>query len=126
MKIERVLLSASVITTLVGCASPVTTDQQLVERGYQHILSQQWGQAETALLRALEADANNPYALMNLGLVYERTDRDAEAMEMYNRVIESQKAGRATGSHRSNQPGTPLTIQAERNLRLLRYRTSRL
>jgi Tfp pilus assembly protein PilF len=126
MRIQRFVLAASAITTLVACAKPVTEAQLQVERGYQYILNREWPAAEEDMLKALEADPTNLYALMNLGFVYEQTGRDTEAMEMYSRVIDASESGLATRSGRSKEQAKSLATLAERNLRMMRYRRSRI
>jgi general secretion pathway protein D len=116
MKIERVLIAAAVITALAGCAAPMTKEEQLVTSGYEHILNQNWDQAETDLREALALDADNPFALLNLGVVYQQTGRDIEAREMYNRVIEMDSTSIAGRSNLTREVGRPLRQLAEDNL----------
>ncbi len=119
MTTKRLLPAASLILALGGCAMPTTQNSALVQSGYEHIVNQQWSEAEADLLDALDADADNPYALLNLGVVYQQTGREAEAREMYNRVIESGTSATAARSNIPAELGKPLSVLAEENLNRL-------
>ena len=43
--------------------------------------------AEKYLAEALALNPENPYALLNKGVVYENTDRKPQAIAMYQKVI---------------------------------------
>jgi Flp pilus assembly protein TadD len=116
MKTKRFLLAATLVASLGGCA---TKDADLVESAFLNIENQQWAAAEKELREALEINENNPFAMLNLGVVYENTGRPDEAREMYNRVIESDTRARAVKSNVSFEGGKRLTELAEFNLRTL-------
>lgn len=116
MKTKRFLLAATIIATLGGCA---TKDVDLVESAFLNIENQQWAAAEKELREALEINENNPFAMLNLGVVYENTGRPDEAREMYNRVLESNTRARANKTNVSFERGQRLTELAELNLRTL-------
>jgi tetratricopeptide (TPR) repeat protein len=116
LNLRRTALVAPICVALAGCAVPVTNETSLVESGFQNILDQQWNDAESYLLEALAENDDNPYALLNHGVVYQQTGREAEAREMYNRLIETNSTAVATRSNISADRGQKLTELAERNL----------
>ena len=69
---------------LTACAS---TDQKLANRGFEAIEDGQYVAAEKALTQALEANPDNPYALLNIGTVYQRTGRFNQARVMFEKVV---------------------------------------
>jgi Tfp pilus assembly protein PilF len=69
---------------LSACAS---TDQRLANKGFEAIEKGQLVDAERVLTEALDSNPDNPYALLNLGTVYQRTGRFDQAREMFERVI---------------------------------------
>ena len=69
---------------LSACAS---TDQRLADKGFEAIENGQLVDAERVLTEALDSNPDNPYALLNLGAVYQRTGRFDQAREMFERVI---------------------------------------
>jgi len=69
---------------LSACAS---TDQRLANKGFEAIEKGQLVDAERILTEALDANLDNPYALLNLGTVYQRTGRFDQAQDMFERVI---------------------------------------
>ena len=83
MNIARIALTAATLTAFVGCADQPAKEDQLLEIGYDHLLRQQWAQAEADFQQVLQRDANNPYALLNLGVVYQQTEREDEARDRY-------------------------------------------
>ncbi len=116
MRFRTFNLTLGVATVLASCAMPITRDEQLVEQGFQHIIDREWSQAEPYLLEALQENDDNPYALLNLGVVYQQTGRDIEAREMYNRVIDMEPSNTATRTNIGEERGRGLTELARRNL----------
>jgi Tfp pilus assembly protein PilF len=112
----RLFLIASIAAALGGCAVTPSSETKLVKSGFEYILNQQWSEAESVLLQALESNADDPYALLNLGAVYQQTGRNEEAREMYNRVIDSGTTLRAGRSNLTDERGNLLTELAQRNL----------
>jgi tetratricopeptide (TPR) repeat protein len=102
---------------IVGVSTPLLAQQsQALVDGYEDIVNQRWASAEANLDKALEADRDNPYVLLNLGVVYQQTGRDAQAREMYNRVIESGTSAIAGRSNLPRERGRALVRLAEDNL----------
>lgn len=112
----RLFLIASIAAALGGCAVTPSNETKLVNNGFEYILNQQWSEAETVLLQALESNADDPFALLNLGVVYQQTGRNEEAREMYNRVIDSKTTLRAGRSNIAEERDRPLTELAQDNL----------
>jgi Flp pilus assembly protein TadD len=79
-----------------GCAEK---DVVLSNRGFEEISKGHYGEAETHLKKALMLNPNNPYALLNMGVVYHETGRFEKAREMYERVIALQPGERANLSN---------------------------
>lgn len=69
---------------LARCAS---SDQKLANKGFESIEKGELVDAEKALGQALDENPNNPYALLNLGTVYQRTGRFDLAREMFEKVV---------------------------------------
>ena len=69
---------------LSACASGAQT---LANKGFEAIENGQLVDAERVLTEALDSNPDNPYALLNLGAVYQRTGRFDQAQEMFERVI---------------------------------------
>jgi len=71
------------------------------------------------LLQALAIDPENPYALINLGAVYEKEGQVEKAISSYRQVIRSETLVTATDSSDPAKVGLPLRQIAEENLRRL-------
>jgi general secretion pathway protein D len=67
--------------------------EQLTTLGFEKLMAGQLLEAKQYFEEALEIDSQNPYALMNLGVVYEKEQLPQQALIMYNAVV-------ATGSER--------------------------
>ena len=100
-----------------GCAKK---DVVLSNRGFEEISKGHYGEAETHLEEALLLNPNNPYALLNIGVVYHETGRLEKAREMYERVIALQPGEQANLSNVESQEGKNLLEIAKRNLELLK------
>ncbi|WP_161629914.1 type II secretion system secretin GspD [Desulfogranum mediterraneum] len=60
----------------------------LTDIGFAKLQRKDNRQAKDYFLQALRIDPDNPYATINLGVVYEREGNQAAAREMYQRVLE--------------------------------------
>ena len=125
MKKHKRFVSVWALVVLFGaCASTLTEDERLSEQGFQELSGRNYREAEMLLDEALSLNPNNPYALLNMGVIYQNTGRLDEAQEMYKRVIALAPAGKATVSNKSSAVGKPLAELARENLIILeRQRT---
>ncbi len=70
----------------------------LTDLGFARLQKKQNGAAKDYFMQALRIDPQNPYATINLGVVYEREGRYPQAKEMYERVLELQPQPAKEGS----------------------------
>lgn len=61
----------------------------LADRGYQKLRKGEVTAAKEFFVKALQINPKNPYALINLGVAYEQEGSYPQAIEMYERVIET-------------------------------------
>jgi hypothetical protein len=123
MKRYRWFMPVWIFVVLFGaCASTLTEDQRLSEQGFQELSGRNYREAEMLLDEALSLNPNNPYALLNMGVVYQNTGRMEEAQEMYERVIALAPGDKATVSNKSSAVGKPLAELARENLIILEKR----
>jgi Flp pilus assembly protein TadD len=74
---------------LVACAatSEKAPDVNLSDQAFEAIAAGDYEKAEALLEVALSINPDNPYALLNLGVVYHHTGRIDKAREHYVKVI---------------------------------------
>jgi len=124
MKISfRLALFMLGIAGVVGCA---TQDMELSNEGFQAISGKNYGHAETSLEKALSINPDNPYALLNMGVVYQETGRLDKARQMYEKVIALQPKDVAEESNTGSFAGKGLADIARENLKLLDAREAEL
>jgi cell division protein FtsN len=70
---------------LLGCAGK---DKKLTNKGSEAIVMNDYLGAERYLDEALTVNPDNPYALFNMGVVYENTGRQQQAISMYQKVLD--------------------------------------
>lgn len=58
---------------------------------YEAVQAGNWAQAETMLRDALKANASDPVAMLNLAYVLQNTGRAAEAVSLYEQVLQQDK-----------------------------------
>jgi cell division septation protein DedD len=75
----------------MGCAGK---DMKLTTQGSEAIFMNDYKNAEKYLNEALALNPENPYALLNMGVVYENTDRQEQAIAMYQKVIDINPKGK--------------------------------
>jgi general secretion pathway protein D len=64
-----------------------TKDERLSDKGYEYLREQDYDEASEYYQKALKKNPNNPFALLNLGIIYERNKDKNKAIEMYEKVI---------------------------------------
>ncbi|MBI4183128.1 MAG: tetratricopeptide repeat protein [Proteobacteria bacterium] len=113
----RALAAAVALALLPACSAVFSDDAAtLVDQGFEALKAGDLAKAEDLNQRAIEAAPDNPYALLNLGVVYQRTGRPREAAMLYQRVIELAPETRAARSNVGESEGQPLAEIARRNL----------
>jgi len=106
-----------------GCAA---RDMQLSNEGFQAISKRDYAQAEGPLKKALSLNADNPYALLNMGVVYQETGRLDKARQMYERLLALQPEEVAQESNSGSFAGKGLVDIAKANLKLLEAQEAEL
>ena len=108
--------TAMMFTLLQGCAGK---DMKLTTQGSEAIFMNDYQSAEKYLDEALDLNPENPYALLNMGVVYENTGRKEQAISMYQKVIELNPKGK------EDQSITELARTKLKNLQMEMARNSR-
>jgi general secretion pathway protein D len=116
-KIDRI--KAGVVKLYEG-GGEQTEDMRLSDLGYQFLEAKDYDKAKQYLEKALEINPENPYALLNMGVVYEAKGKREEAIEMYEKVITLAPEDRAFESTDSEQIGHKLSDIATDNLKRLK------
>ena len=84
------ILSAVAALLLVGSAACATTNKH-VTKGFDAYSKQDYMTAEKEFLEAMKDDEDDPYALLNLGALYQATGRPQLAVPLYTKVLEKGK-----------------------------------
>jgi hypothetical protein len=116
------LIIAVIVFLAAGCGGSTTglpQDDSLANQGFVELTKGNYLQAEASLLVALDLNPNNPYALLNLGAVYQDTGRTAKAVEMYEKILELNPGEAAFQSTRQEYNGEVLVEIAKENLKNL-------
>lgn len=92
------------------------TSMKLTEKGYEKLQGGDLARAKELFLKALEIDPTNPFAAMNMGVVYEQEGADELAVLMYQKVIDSGTTAVANISSDPNKTGKPLVQIARENI----------
>lgn len=89
---------------------------KLSEFGYEKLQRNQNAEAKGYFLEALQVDPENPFALINLAVVYEKEGQTGKAIETYRKVVLSKTTVTASGSSDPDRVGIPLVQIARENL----------
>ena len=92
----------------------------MADLGYQFLETKEYDKAKQYFEQALEINPDNPYALLNMGVVYEAQGNRDEAIKMYEKVITLNPEARAFESTDSEKIGHKLSDIAKENLKRLR------
>ena len=112
----RLFLILPILFTLLSCAGK---DMVLSNRGFEELSKGNDLEAGMRLEQALVMNPDNPYALLNLGVIYQRMGRPEKARRMYEKVLALQTQEKAETSNNPAFSGRSLGEIAEANLKLL-------
>jgi Flp pilus assembly protein TadD len=112
--ITIVILSLMVLS----CASSPqeSPDMELSEQAFEAIAAGDYEKAEAILEVALSINPENPYALLNLGVVYQNTGRIEKAREQYVKIILLEAEEKVLKSNVKEMEGKSLVDIAKQNL----------
>ncbi len=113
----KTLIAGMCILGAVVATGCVTKDMRVMDKGFECLDNDDLVKAEAYFNESLAINPDNPYAMLNLGVVYEKTGRNAEAKAMYSKLINSgsrDKAGKTTGDN--SKSGMALIEMAKGNL----------
>ncbi|WP_167505827.1 type II secretion system secretin GspD [Desulfosediminicola flagellatus] len=92
----------------------------LTERGYAKLVDNRLREARDYFEEALAYDSNNPYTLLNIGVVSEREGQHRQALDYYQQVITTGTAATAVEASDPDKQGLPLVRIARENIERLR------
>ena len=90
-----------------------------IDDGYNYLVAKDYDKAEFWFKKALSINPDNPYAFLNLGVVYERQGNTGEAITMYQKVIELNPKIVVKESTDPQKTGYTLVDLAKDNLTML-------
>ncbi len=93
--------------------------RNLVERGYDKLQAGQTDAARVFIEEALTIEPSNPYALINMAAVYEKSGQPRQAAVMYQAVIAGGTAALADQASAPDRVGVPLLQIAREGLERL-------
>ena len=103
----------------VSFDKPASSDENLVNKGYREIEAGNYAYAEIYLDSALSINPSNPFALLNLAVVYEKTVRENEARALYTALIRQSPTDIAGAGLMDENLGRGSTEIARENLAAL-------
>ncbi len=88
----------------------------LTRTGYEKLQAEEVEAAKEYFREALVIDPVNPYALMNMGVIYEQEGKPKQAVAMYQAVAAGPSEAVAESSGDSQKAGVPLKTLAQENI----------
>ncbi len=105
------------IVMVTGCVNFLRSeDMRYSNKGLKEIKKGNYQEAEKYLQKALSIKSDNPYAILNMGVVYFNTDRKEQARENFNKVISLAEKEKAQDSNENWAVGKELVEISKRNL----------
>jgi len=92
-------------------------DMRLANLGYRYLQLEEYDRALDYYNQALEINSENPYALLNIGYIYQIRGDKGNARNMYEKLIATNTNVRASTSTDPNKTGKKLTDIAKDNLK---------
>ncbi len=114
----RIILITLLFPVLLSCASAPdkAPDVDLTEQAFEAISTGDFKKAEALLEVALSINPNNPYAILNMGVVYQNTNRIEKAREQYVKIILLNSKETILRSNVKEMEGRSLVDIAKQNL----------
>jgi general secretion pathway protein D len=94
-------------------------DVHLSNLGYQHLQAKEYQKAKEYFEKALKINPDNPYAILNMGVVYEVEGNRDQAIKMYKKVITLNPDDKAASTTDPEKKGHALTDIARDNMERL-------
>ena len=115
---SHIMLILLLSLMLLSCASTpdVPPDVDLTEQAFEAISEGDFKKAEALLEVALSINPNNPYAILNMGVVYQSTNRIEMAREQYVKIILLNSKETVLKSNVKEMEGKSLVDIAKQNL----------
>jgi len=107
---------AVVSCSTFGSSSSSQKEAELLENGYIALSAGDYNTAEHLLNQALYINDENPYTLLNLGVVYQDTQRYKQARDAYQAVIDMNPSDTAASANVKGYSGRNLVEIAKVNL----------
>jgi len=103
---------------VLSCASTPdkAPDVDLTEQAFEAISARDFKKAEALLEVALSINPNNPFAILNMGVVYQNTNRFDQAREQYVKIILLDPKENVLKSNVKEMEGESLVDIAKKNL----------
>ncbi len=97
---------------------------KLTKQGYEKMKSGELDAAKEYFQEALKIDPVYPYALMNLGVIYEKEGKPKQALEMYRAVVSGPSNAVAESPAGSLQEKVPLKKLAQESIDRIQRNTN--
>ncbi|WP_419176031.1 type II secretion system secretin GspD [Desulfosediminicola sp.] len=97
----------------------------LTERGFEYLVQERNVEAREYFEEALELDPENPYTLLNIGVIEEREGNYPAAAQYYQKVITTGTTATALEASDSSKEGLSLVQIARENIERLRQTQNR-
>ena len=94
-------------------------DMKWIDDGYNYLLAKNYDKAKFCFEKALSINPDNPYAFLNLGVVYEKRGNKSEAVKMYRKVIKLNPKIIVKESSDPEKTGYTLVDLAKDNLKMI-------
>ena len=88
----------------------------LADRGFERLRSGDNQAAKEYFIKALQVDDTNPYALINLGVAFEKDGNYEQAIQMYQRVVDTITAEAVKSLEGDSEQDLPLLNTARQNI----------
>ncbi len=119
MKKLHYILIFALAVLIIGCTVGMSKDMRLSNQALESINNRNYAEAENYLNQALAENPDNPFALLNIGVVYQNTNRIPQAKAMYEKVIKLNPSDIVAKSNMEGEAGKTLGDLAKDNLKML-------
>lgn len=108
--------------SMAGCATGPSRDMTLSDEGYNAMAAGDMQRAENLLTEAVAANPDNAYALINLGALYQNTNRPELARPLYLHVIAAEADNQKAAVTPEQREDVARLVQLARDNLALMYR----
>jgi|WetSurMetagenome_2_1015567.scaffolds.fasta_scaffold1399235_1 general secretion pathway protein D len=117
---KKLFMCLGLMCILMYACVSLSEDQRLSNLGFEALAKNDLKSAQKYLEDSYAINPDNPYTILNLGVVYQNTGKNTEAMKYYDKLIAMDPPETAAKSNKEGEQGKRLVDIAKDNIKAMK------